>query len=148
MYHNVSVSFLLVPLSTWPSLRLPNLRRRLTRWQHVLKGRLHVNDFLYGGNYIQGCQIFKPKIQIWVNFGGSCNERCWYILWTLGLFCGLLVYLMDIWYSSWYFGYIFSRFGILYKEISGNPDYIDSLLIGSRIERCRQKTLTMTSFLE
>jgi hypothetical protein len=21
--------------------------------------------------------IFKPKIPIWVNFGISCNERCW-----------------------------------------------------------------------
>jgi hypothetical protein len=35
----------------------------------------------------QGCQIvvFKPKIAIWVNFGGKCNGRCWYILWTFGL---------------------------------------------------------------
>jgi hypothetical protein len=24
--------------------------------------------------------IFKPKFTIWVNFGGSCNGRCWYIL--------------------------------------------------------------------
>jgi hypothetical protein len=24
--------------------------------------------------------FFKPKIQIWVNFGGSCTGRCWYIL--------------------------------------------------------------------
>jgi hypothetical protein len=24
--------------------------------------------------------IFKPKIQFWVKFGGSCNGRCWYIL--------------------------------------------------------------------
>jgi hypothetical protein len=23
--------------------------------------------------------IFKPKIQIWVNFGRSCNGRCWYL---------------------------------------------------------------------
>jgi hypothetical protein len=33
--------------------------------------------------------VFKPKIQIWVNFGGSCNGRCWYILCTLGPFYGL-----------------------------------------------------------
>jgi hypothetical protein len=33
--------------------------------------------------------VFKPKIQIWVNFGGSCNGRCWYILWTLGPFYGI-----------------------------------------------------------
>jgi hypothetical protein len=45
--------------------------------------------------------VFKPKIQIWVSFGGSCNGRYWYILWTLGPFYSLLLYLMDIWYSSW-----------------------------------------------
>jgi hypothetical protein len=45
--------------------------------------------------------VFKPKIQIWVNFGGTCNGRCWYILWTLGLFYSLLLYFMDIGYSSW-----------------------------------------------
>jgi hypothetical protein len=24
--------------------------------------------------------VFKPKMPIWVNFGGSCNEKSWYIL--------------------------------------------------------------------
>jgi hypothetical protein len=28
--------------------------------------------------------IFKPKIPIWVNFGGSCIRRCWHILWPFG----------------------------------------------------------------
>jgi hypothetical protein len=32
--------------------------------------------------------IFEPKIQIWVNFGGSFNGRCWYILWPFGQFLG------------------------------------------------------------
>jgi hypothetical protein len=32
--------------------------------------------------------IFKPKIPIWVNFGGSCNWGCWYISWPFGIFCG------------------------------------------------------------
>jgi hypothetical protein len=45
--------------------------------------------------------VFKQKIQIWVNFRGSCNERWWYILWTLCSFYGLLSYFMDIWHSSW-----------------------------------------------
>jgi hypothetical protein len=36
--------------------------------------------------------VFKPKIQIWVNFVGSCNGRGWYILWTVGPFYGLLLY--------------------------------------------------------
>jgi hypothetical protein len=51
--------------------------------------------------------VFKPKIQILANFGGSCNGRCWYILWTLGPFYGLLLYFMNNWYSSWKVG-IFS----------------------------------------
>jgi hypothetical protein len=51
--------------------------------------------------------VFKPKIQIWVNYGGSCTGRCWYILWTLGPFYSLLLYFMDIWYSSWQFGISF-----------------------------------------
>jgi hypothetical protein len=49
--------------------------------------------------------VFKPKIQIWVNFGGSCDERCWSFLWPFGqfdvhlaIFCGFLVYFMVIWY--------------------------------------------------
>jgi hypothetical protein len=46
---------------------------------------------------------------------------CTYILWTLGPFYGLLLYFMDIWYSSWSFGIFFPRFGILYQEKSGNP---------------------------
>jgi hypothetical protein len=62
----------------------------------------------------------NQKLQIWVNFGGCCNGRCWYILWSLGPFYGLC-------YILWTFGivrgnsYIFSRFGILYQEKSGNP---------------------------
>jgi hypothetical protein len=24
--------------------------------------------------------VFKPKIHIWVNFGGSCNGKSWHIL--------------------------------------------------------------------
>jgi hypothetical protein len=31
--------------------------------------------------------------QIWVILGGSCNGRCWYILWPFGLFYGHLVYI-------------------------------------------------------
>jgi hypothetical protein len=35
--------------------------------------------------------IFKPKIKIWVIIGGSCNGRCWYIMWTFDLFYSHLV---------------------------------------------------------
>jgi hypothetical protein len=41
--------------------------------------------------------IFKQKIPIGVNFGGSRNGRCWYILWPFGLFT-------VIWYILWQFG--------------------------------------------
>jgi hypothetical protein len=41
--------------------------------------------------------IFKPKNPIWVNFGGSCNGRCWSILWTFGKFYGHLVNFTSIW---------------------------------------------------
>jgi hypothetical protein len=40
---------------------------------------------------------FKTKNPIWVNFGGTCNGRCWYILRPFGLFYGHLVYFMVIW---------------------------------------------------
>jgi hypothetical protein len=34
--------------------------------------------------------MFKTKIPVWVNFGGPCNGRCWYILWTFGIFFSIL----------------------------------------------------------
>jgi hypothetical protein len=39
----------------------------------------------------------NQNIQIWVNFGGTYSGKCWYILWTLGPFYGLL-------YILWAFG--------------------------------------------
>jgi hypothetical protein len=48
--------------------------------------------------------VFKPKI--WVNFGGPCNGRYWYILWPFGLFYGNLVYFVAIWYILRLFGYV------------------------------------------
>jgi hypothetical protein len=59
----------------------------------------------------QGCQT---KNHIWVNFLGSCNGRCWYVLWTFDVFYGHLVYFVVIWY-------ILPRFGMLNREKSGNP---------------------------
>jgi hypothetical protein len=55
--------------------------------------------------------IFKPKILIWVNFGGSCNGRCWYILWPFGIFYALLSIICGR--SVYFYGYLvnFSRFG-------------------------------------
>jgi hypothetical protein len=55
--------------------------------------------------------LFKPKIPIWVNFGGYYNGRCWnvllpfglftaisYILWSFGIIYGYLVYFSPFWY--------------------------------------------------
>jgi hypothetical protein len=62
--------------------------------------------------------VFKPKIQIWVNIGGSCH----------GIFYEHLVYFTVLCYVLWTFGivrgnlvYFFPFLGILYQEKSGNP---------------------------
>jgi hypothetical protein len=44
------------------------------------------------------------KILIWVNFGGTCNRRCWYILFPFGLFYDHFVYFVVIWSILWSFG--------------------------------------------
>jgi hypothetical protein len=51
--------------------------------------------------------VFKPKILIWVHFGGPWNEKSWYTIWPFGN-------LAAIWY-------IFQCFGILNIEKSRNP---------------------------
>jgi hypothetical protein len=48
--------------------------------------------------------IFKPKIQIWVNFGRSCNGRCFVFLGPFWLFYGQMVHFMVIWYILLSFG--------------------------------------------
>jgi hypothetical protein len=50
--------------------------------------------------------IFKPKILIWTNFGGTCDRRCWYILRPFGLFYGHLVYFTAIWSILRQFGIV------------------------------------------
>jgi hypothetical protein len=47
------------------------------------------------------------KIPIWVNFGVSCNGRCWHILWTCGL-CILRTFDIYYWRLARLF---FPRFG-------------------------------------
>jgi hypothetical protein len=32
--------------------------------------------------------VFKPKIPVWVNFGGPLNGKCWHSLWPFGIVCG------------------------------------------------------------
>jgi hypothetical protein len=48
--------------------------------------------------------VFKPKIPIWVNFGGTWIGKCLYILWPLGISYGDLGYFMTIWYILYSFG--------------------------------------------
>jgi hypothetical protein len=51
------------------------------------------------GYRVARLHIFKPKIRIWVNFGGSCNGRCWSIFGHLAyVFYGHLVYFVAIRY--------------------------------------------------
>jgi hypothetical protein len=84
----------------------------------LIKNLCYVPEFVHMYFFLHECMsnscqmvCFKPKIQIWVNFGGSCNGRCRYILWTLGHFrsfcyilwtvgivCGNLVF-----FPFWYF---------------------------------------------
>jgi hypothetical protein len=43
--------------------------------------------------------VFKPKIPVWVNFGGSCNGNCQYILCPFDLFYVHLEYFVSILYG-------------------------------------------------
>jgi hypothetical protein len=57
--------------------------------------------FNFGTGLPDGTYIFKPKIPNWVNFGGSCNGKCWYILWHWVYFYGHLVEFLPIWCILW-----------------------------------------------
>jgi hypothetical protein len=48
--------------------------------------------------------FFKPKIQIGVKNGGPWNGKCWYILWSFGIFYSHLEYFTAIWYILRPFG--------------------------------------------
>jgi hypothetical protein len=41
--------------------------------------------------------LCKPKIPIWVNFGGPQNGKCWYILRPFGTYYGPLIYFLVNW---------------------------------------------------
>jgi hypothetical protein len=78
-------------------------------------------DFFAPGSRVARWHIFKPKILIWVTFGGSCTERCWYNICPFGLFYSHTVYFAAIWYILWLFWYICSCFGMLYHEKNWQP---------------------------
>jgi hypothetical protein len=50
-----------------------------------------------GSGLPDGTYIFEPKIPFLVNFGGSYNGRCWYVLRQFGIFYGQLLSFMAIW---------------------------------------------------
>jgi hypothetical protein len=49
----------------------------------------------------------NQKSQIWSNFGGPLNGKCWYILWPFVIFNGHCVYFTTFWSSLLSFGIIF-----------------------------------------
>jgi hypothetical protein len=65
--------------------------------------------------------IFKQKIPIWVNFGGSCIGRCWYILWPFGIFTA-------IWYILWPFGIFYGHLVYIYFPVRCNKKNLATLL--------------------
>jgi hypothetical protein len=61
------------------------------------------------------CYIFKPKISIWVKFGGPWNRKGWYVLRPFGILDGQLVYFMAIYFMAiWY---IWWPIGIFYGQL-------------------------------
>jgi hypothetical protein len=64
----------------------------------------------------------QNKIPIWVYFGVPWNGEWWYILWSIGIFYGNLVYFTAIWYMLGSFTkYFFSPFLYFVPRKSGNP---------------------------
>jgi hypothetical protein len=63
--------------------------RKLAAWSNGIVSSCHRGGWSLEVESRPGLPdgIFSnQKIQIWVNFGGSRNGRCWYILWPFGLF--------------------------------------------------------------
>jgi hypothetical protein len=54
--------------------------------------------------------VYKPKIQIWVNFEGPYIGKCWYILWSFGIVYGHLRCFVSI-------GYILCSFGTFFPVL-------------------------------
>jgi hypothetical protein len=89
-------TYLITVLQPWANNQWP--RSRVARWN-----------------------IFKTKIPNWVNFGGSYNGTCWYILRSVDLFCSYLVhwmvYFMVIWCILWSFGTFFPFWYVASRKI-------------------------------
>jgi hypothetical protein len=73
---------------------LVTLDARATQWEEIFGN----------GGRVARWHIFRPKILIWANLGGTklnilfYYRAIWSILGPFGKFCGLWVYFMAIWY--------------------------------------------------
>jgi hypothetical protein len=68
---------------------------------------------------IQGSQmaLFSNQKSLFGQiFGGSCNGRCRYMLWSFVLFCEHLAYLVGIWYILLAFG-IFDDYLVYFSPV-------------------------------
>jgi hypothetical protein len=86
--------------------------------------------------------VCKPKIQIWVNFGGPWNGKCchnlWNTIWPFGTFYEHLGHFMTIWYILCSFGTLFPVLVSFTKEKSGIPvldPFSKTFRIGKAIQR-------------
>jgi hypothetical protein len=88
--------------------------------------------------------IFKTKIPVWENFGGSCNGRCWYItymaIWSILLPFGIFCDHFGIFYV---YSYIFSPVRYVVPKKSGNPG---QALI-SQVEESQKEIKISSNFL-
>jgi hypothetical protein len=90
------------------------------------------------GDRVARWHNLKPKIAIWVNFGGSCNGRCW-------CFLGRLVYFTSKWYTYLHIAIwnILWSFGIFFPVlVCRNKKNLATLLR----ERERERGLEGTAF--
>jgi hypothetical protein len=65
----------------------------------------------------------NQKSQFGENFSVPQFGKCLYILWPFGIFYGYLGYFVTIWNILCSVGTVFSCFGVLHQEKSGNPVY-------------------------
>jgi hypothetical protein len=73
----------------------------VSRFSRVLKVSVSKNAVVNYRTRVARWFVFKPKIPIWINFGGPKNGKCWYtycmVIWNIlrsfGIFYGHLVML-------------------------------------------------------
>jgi hypothetical protein len=77
----------------------------------------------------QGCQIFKPKIPVWVNFWRPWNGKCWYCSCPFGIHYGHLVHIfyghLEILMVMWYFLYWLYLFWYIVTRKNWQPWFVD-----------------------